>query len=89
MAERHWRKSGQRMADLRADRRAVGLVETTVWVPAGQTSDIREWAWSWCEQHLDETGQRAEYERRRSESLETDRQARAEADAKRRGRLIW
>lgn len=77
------------MADLRADRRAVGLVETTVWVPAGSATEIREWAWSWCEKHLDEAGQRAEYERRRAASLEADREARAEAEAQRRGQQTY
>lgn len=72
MSERHWRKSGPRMADLRADRRAVGLVETTVWVPAGRAAEIREWAWGWCEEHLDASGLRAEYDRQRRASLDRD-----------------
>lgn len=76
MSERHWRNSRPRMADLRADRRAVGLVETTVWVPAGRTAEIREWAWGWCEEHIDATGQRSAYERQHRESLDRDAEER-------------
>lgn len=88
MADRHWRKSGDRMRELREDRRSVGLVETTVWVPAGRAGDIREWAWGWCEEHLDATGQREVYERRRRESLDRDSIERGEAVARAKGRLF-
>lgn len=72
MKERHWRNSRPRMADLRADRRAVGLVETTVWVPAGRAAEIRGWAWGWCEEHLDKSGRRTEYDSLRESSKKRD-----------------
>lgn len=74
MSERHWRKSGPRMADLRADRRAVGLVETTVWVPEGRAAEIREWAWSWCEEHLSTHGLTERYENLRKGAQERDKE---------------
>lgn len=83
MSERHWRNSRPRMADLRADRRAVGLVETTVWVPPGRAAEIREWAWGWCEEYIDEHGMREKYNGSRAESLERDRLERSRCTSRR------
>lgn len=64
------------MKDLRADRRAFGLVETTVWIPKGKSAEIREVGWSWCLAELQATGKTAAYNARRQESIKTDREAR-------------
>jgi hypothetical protein len=64
------------MADIRADRRAVGLVETTVWVPKGRAPEISYWAWRMCLEYLEDSGQMERYEALREASKLRDKEGR-------------